>query len=427
MKLKKNPFRPDKPVLTFEQFAGRSNELRVLVDSLYQIGHGNPMYKIVTGPRGIGKSSFVNQIQSLTTNHADILNELNVDAGDFAFRFAVYKHIAAKGQTTERIVLSLIRSMKNSISKDGALKIIDEFLENWKPTFGLPGGVAKLEYTGHSNSELSTDFIEALNEVWTELRADKDGIILVIDEVDTVAEDTDIASFLKVTTEQLAQSGLQQVALYPVGITDAIEKLKSEHGSIGRVFETIELMPMPPDECREVINKTLQSEEGSRYVEITESALDQVVQISEGFPAIIHQLCYHAFRFDVDDSLDDADLTKAIRHVVTKVRRQELDRSLQAAGSGVNRQIVQAMAMHDELHVPLKDIATTIGKTSSQMSSHMKALQNRGAIDKIDRALYKIADPLLRLYIRQMEEFGRPGFWGDGRQLRLPFSQEEGA
>ena len=425
MKLKVNPFQPDNPVSSFEQFAGRADELRVLIDSLYQLGHGNPKYKIVTGARGIGKSSFINQIRALTVNHVDILRELEVDAGDFTFQFEVFDHIAARGHSTEHIILSLIRMMKDRLTRDSYKRKAESFLSNWTPKASLPGGLVQVEYSRHSDGDLITDLISILQDVWCEVKETKDGIILIIDEIDTVAEETDIASFLKIMTERLSQLGLNRVALYPVGITNAVERLQKEHGSIGRVFETIELMPMRPQESREVIEKSLRSGVASRQVEMTDTAISQVVKESGGFPFIIHQFCFHAYRIDEDDCIDTGDLRKAVRYVVTNVRRHELERTLQAAGSGTNRDILLAMAKHDEVQVPLKDIAATIGKKSVAMSSNMKSLQDRGAIARIECALYRIADPLLRHYIRQLGEYGHIDSLRDERQLRLPIDEQE--
>ena len=132
--LKPNPFRPDKPVTEFDLFAGRSDKLKVLIDALYQIGQGNPRHMIVTGPRGIGKSSFINQIQPLAKSRSAILRELDIDAGNFGFRFAVFKHIAMKNQRTEDIITSLIREMRKE-AKGDLRKWFDSILEKWKPKF----------------------------------------------------------------------------------------------------------------------------------------------------------------------------------------------------------------------------------------------------------------------------------------------------
>lgn len=420
MKLKPNPFRPDKPVTEFDLFAGRAKELEVLIDALYQIGHGNPKHTIVTGPRGIGKSSFINQIQSLTKNRSAILRELAVHAGEFGFKFAVYQHIAMKNQTTEIIVTSLIDQMRKDTKGDlrswfGAL------LEKWKPKFKVPT-VGEIEYQPQNLQDTLTigpDFIEAIGNLWDEIKGSKDGIVIIIDEVDTVATDTDIASFLKTSTELLLQSGLDRVSLYLGGITDAIEKLKGDHASIGRVFETVELSPMSREESRLVITKTLGSGVESSQVEIKNSAIERVVEIAEGFPAVIHQLCYHAYRYDADSSIDDDDVQLALHDVVTRVRREELDESLSRAGTGYARKILFVMANDDRYNVPLADIAKRLSKPTNEVSSPITKLVRDEKVVRVERALYRIKDPLLRLYIRQLDEFEQSEKQRDDRQMPL--------
>ena len=44
---------------------------------------------------------------------------------------------------------------------------------------------------------------------------------------------------------------------------------------------------------------------------------------------------------------------------------------------------------------------TIIGRRSDAMSSYMNALIERGVVERIDRAQYKISDPLLKIYIQK--------------------------
>lgn len=423
MMYKRNPFIPDKPVTEFDLFAGRSEELNVLFYALYQIGQRNSKHMIVTGPRGIGKSSFINQIESLTRNRSAILKQLDIDAGEFGFRFAVFKHIAMKGQSVETIVTSLIDEMKKE-TKDDLRQLFDSILEKWKPKFSIPA-VGEIELQPQNiqdSSVLSTDFIESVRNLWAGVKDSKDGIVIIIGEVDTVAEDTNIASFLKIASELLVSSELDRVALYLGGITDAMEKLKVDHESIGRIFEIIELNPMRPEESREVITKTLESGVESSQVTVSDRAMRQIVQIADGFPAIVHQLCFHAYRYDEDNRIDEEDLRKALVDVVTRVRREELDKSLSRAGEGYAREILFAMANDDRLNVPLADIAMKLNKPTNEVSSPITKLVRDEKVVRIERGLYKIKDPLLRLYIRQLDDFERSEEQKDDGQLPLQFN-----
>lgn len=412
MQLRANPFRPDKPIDNFEQFAGRAHELTVLIRSMFNTGHGNARHMIVTGPRGIGKSSFINQIHSVTDNGDDVLAKLDIDAGDFRFRFPVFKCRARQGQSTEHIVTSLMDAMPTRLSADNFRSIVGEFVKTWKPSISV-AGVVNLEREAAASTDIGREFVRTVSNLWSAIKDDCDGIVFIIDEIDTVAETSGIASFLKVTTEELVDAGLDQIAFYLVGVTGAMQKLMSDHPSIGRVFENVELRPMSHSESRDVIERTLQSSPSSRGIRLSDESIQWVVEMASGFPAIIHTLCYEAYENDTDQVLDKTDFDKAAVEVVTRIKRAELGGLLRRAGDGRLQEILIAMADYDSPVVPLSFIGQQLNLESNQFSSQMNTLKKRKIIENTERGMYRYVDPMLRLYVQNLDALDP--------QLRLRF------
>ncbi|MDE2821061.1 MAG: AAA family ATPase [Chloroflexota bacterium] len=400
MQLKANPFRPDKPIDNFEQFAGRAHELTVLIRSMFNTGHGNARHMIVTGPRGIGKSSFINQIHSVTDNGDDVLKKLEIDAGDFRFRFPVFKCRARQGQSTEHIVSSLMDAMPTKLSAENVGNIVGDFVRKLKPSLSVAG--ISLEQRNESFTDLGREFVRTVSNLWLAIQHERDGIIFIIDEIDTVAETSGIASFLKVTTEELVDAGLDQIAFYLVGVTGAMQKLMSEHPSIGRVFENVELRPMSHSESRDVIERTLQSSSSSRNIRVSDESIRWVVETASGFPAIIHTLCYEAYENDTDQVLDQDDFAKAADEVVSRIKRAELGQLLRTAGAGDYRRILVAMAEYEDALVPRSYIGERIGRSSDQLGSYLDVLLKRNIIERTDRGVYRYVEPLLRLYVQKL-------------------------
>ena len=401
MQLRANPFRPDKPIDNFALFAGRSHELTVLIRSMFNTGHGNARHMIVTGPRGIGKSSFINQIHSVTDNGDDVLAKLGIDAGDFRFRFPVFKCRARQGQSTEHIVTSLMDAMPTRLSAENIRSIVGDFISTWKPSFSV-AGVVNLEHQSASSTDIGREFVRTVSNLWSAIKGECDGIIFIIDEIDTVAETSGIASFLKVTTEELVDAGLDQIAFYLVGVTGAMQKLMSDHPSIGRVFENVELRPMSHSESRDVIERTLQSSSSSRGICVSEESMQWVVETASGFPAIIHTLCYEAYENDTDQVLDQDDFAKAADEVVSRIKRAELGQLLRTAGAGDYRRILVAMAEYEDALVPRAYIGKRIGRPSDQLGSYLDDLLKRNIIERTDRGVYRYVEPLLRLYVQKL-------------------------
>ena len=401
MQLRPNPFRPDKPVDSFELFAGRSHELGVMIRALFNTGHGNARHMIVTGPRGIGKSSFINQIHSVTDNGDDVLAKLDLDAGDFRFRFPVFKCRARQGQSAEHIVTSLMDAMPTKLSAENVGNIVGDFVSKLKLSVSAPG--INVEHPNESFTDLGREFVRTIRNLWLAIRHDSDGIIFIIDEIDTVAETSGIASFLKVTTEELVDAGLNQIGFYLVGVTGAMQKLMSDHPSIGRVFENVELRPMSHVESRDVIERTLGSLPSSRNIRVADESMQWVVEMASGFPAIIHTLCYEAFEHDTDLVLDKRDFDKAAVEVVTRIKRAELGALLRRAGAGRLQEILIAMADYDTPVVPVSFIAQKLELESNQFSSQMNTLKERNIIENTERGMYRYVEPMLRLYVQNLD------------------------
>lgn len=402
MQLRANPFRPDKPIDNYALFAGRSHELTVLIRSMFNTGHGNARHMIVTGPRGIGKSSFINQIHSVTDNGDDVLANLGIDAGDFRFRFPVFKCRARKDLSTEQVVTSLLEAMPTKISAENIRSIVGEFVGRWKPSVSVPG-LLTLEHQSEPAMDIGREFVRTVSNLWSAVKDRSDGIVFIIDEIDTVAESSGIASFLKVTTEELVDAGLDQVVFYLVGVDGAMEHLMEDHPSVARVFENVELRPMNRSESRDVVHRTLNSVSSRRPVRISDDSLEWVVDISSGFPSFIHTLCFEAFEFDTDSFLDKDDFDKAADEVVSRIKRAELGQLLRAAGAGDYRRILIAMAEYESTLVPLAYIGNEIGRPSNELSSYMNSLVKRGIVEREDRAIYRYVDPLLRLYVQKLD------------------------
>ncbi len=68
--MKFNPFQPGSPVNT-GMFTGRLTELMALEKALFQTKNGNPQHVLISGERGIGKSSLLLYLNALARGSID--------------------------------------------------------------------------------------------------------------------------------------------------------------------------------------------------------------------------------------------------------------------------------------------------------------------------------------------------------------------
>lgn len=116
---KLNPFKPNSPVST-GMFAGRLNEIKILENALFQTKSGNPCSILVTGERGIGKSSLMMVLKDFAVGNYETLEH-----GRFDF-------LTINGMISDRTdLVTLIRLIERNIQRElGKTETIRKYLSN---------------------------------------------------------------------------------------------------------------------------------------------------------------------------------------------------------------------------------------------------------------------------------------------------------
>jgi hypothetical protein len=180
------------------------------------------------------------------------------------------------------------------------------------------------------------------------------------------------------------------------------ELLKAEHASVARVFDVIHVPVLTHDEATTIVDLALRD----TGVTIDRTTNAEIARLSAGFPHPVHLLGSEAFAADSDDNINDDDLAQGVTSVVTEKWKAEFDANLINAGSGKNRDIIKAMAQHDDADVQVAYLCDTLGVTQPEISSNINLLMTRDVIVRPDRGVYRIKDPLFRLYVRQLGVLG---------------------
>jgi hypothetical protein len=146
------------------------------------------------------------------------------------------------------------------------------------------------------------------------LREKKDGVVILIDEVDQASKSLNLGLFLKNLTEVLIQEDINKILLILAGLPKARDVLRESHESSLRLFEEFKLTTLTKGEVQEVINAGLQEVKGQGrdVVSITEGAIDIIHRYSEGYPHFVQQIAYSAYALDEDKNIDVADVERAM-------------------------------------------------------------------------------------------------------------------
>ena len=362
-----------------------------MIDSLFQVMNGNPKHTIVTGDRGVGKSSLLTQVHFTASGDNRLTDRLQVDRGVSSFDFVTVWHDVDATQSAFDMANAVLGKFESSFKK---------FVSSFNLEIDLAGfgKLGRDKQNPLNITQLIDEFVSRLAKIDAEAkRANKHGILIFIDELDRIRPDSMIASFFKLTCERLARDGMKNVGFICAGITGAIQKLEDEHASILRTFRDVPLPRFEKDEVSEILCDGFKK--ASHKVEVTDLA-ERAWDVTVGLPEPIHLVGSEMLSVDSDGVLTDEDFDSSIRKIVTDVRKNKLASLLKKAGGGKYQKIVEAIASHEKKIVPLDYIAKAIGQEQSQFSTNMATLVEREIVFKPGTGFYAFTDPMLKEYIK---------------------------
>lgn len=386
-----DPFTPNRPIDDPDRFFGRTEPVNEMIDSIFQIMNGNPKHTIITGDRGVGKSSLLTQVCLTAGGDNRLTDRLSIHRGVDKFSFITVWHDVDGTQNAFDLANSILSKFESEFSK---------FLSGFTIEFDV-AGFAKLgrdKQNPINMTQLIDEFVSRLSKISEGAKkAKKHGILIFIDELDRIKPDSLIASFFKLTCERLARDNQKEVGFVCAGITGAVQRLEEEHASILRTFRDVPLARFEKKEVEEILCDGFQkSNHNCSVAKLDERAFEVTV----GLPEPIHLLGSEMLSVDKDGIIDDTDFDEAIKKIVTDVRKNKLSSLLQKAGGGKYQKIVEAIAAYEKKVVPLDFIAKRIGQEQSQFSTNMATLVEREIIFKPTVGQYAFTDPMLKEYIK---------------------------
>lgn len=145
------------------------------------------------------------------------------------------------------------------------------------------------------------------------MREKKDGIVILLDEVDHATPSLNLGVFLKNLTEVLVQENANKVLLIIAGLPKVRDILSASHKSSLRLFEEFKLTPLSRDEAKDVIRRGLkEAEKHGPVTTITKEAMEHICFYSEGYPHFVQQIGYSAFAVDTDNNITEEDVKQGM-------------------------------------------------------------------------------------------------------------------
>lgn len=386
MPKKINPFKPNSPV-PIGMFAGRADELLLLEGGLHQTRHGEPANFLITGDRGIGKSSLLLFVGSVASGSVSGLEHGN------------FNYVVVNVPISEKMgLVTLIKILQNHISReigktDAARKFLADTWDFLQRIKVMDSGIDKAERDSEEEiliDNFANSLAQTIARVTTEDQSQKrrDGILIILDEADNSAPELRIGYFIKTVTEALQRYGCNNSMFIVAGLPETAEKLKSSHESSLRVFHPIKIKELGFKDREFVIDRGIQHANNinSEKTEITDDAKSQIAALSEGYPHFIQQFAYCAFdknqdsMIDTDDVLDSAfNPGGAIDAIGSRYYESDYYDKIK---SDEYRQVLAIMAKKMNSWVKKSEIRSEFKGTETKLTNALQALSSRKIVLK---------------------------------------------
>lgn len=399
--MKYNPFIPDS-IADPSMFAGRVSEIEKVKRSLFQAKHGNPAHLLLTGERGIGKSSLMNYVYLMARGKVPVAEE----AFNFLTVSTDLSGVECKADVIE-VILRELRSALNSIDalRNKAKKAWD-FLSRWEAL----GVSYNAPVTDASTDSALDDLVSVLNDIASTRGCD--GVAVLMDEADSPPASADLGSLLKIITERLARRECRKVNFTIAGQLSIVDKLRESHESSLRIFTMLDLQPLTNLEQREVVLRgmRLANEKNLQTTNIEDRAVERLAELSEGYPHFIQQYSYSAFEADVDDLITVKDVEEGAyseNGAIWSIGKKYFDSLyFSKISSDQYRKVLRFMVSFGDSWVSRKQILDSSEVDETTANNALQALKQREIIvsDSSRRGYYKLPTQSFAVWISTVAE-----------------------
>lgn len=288
-----SPFTPGVPV-PVEFFVGRSEEIGRLVSKVAQASTGRIQVAFLSGEPGIGKTSVASFVRALAERNNQALT----------------LHTFLGGVTSIEEVVRLVfdRLVKESVDKPWYTKV-SGFLGNHIQKVGLFGVSAEFNAQQQDLSRLAKDFAPALRNLLASLTPEKKILLIVLDDINGLADSAVFANWLKSLVDEIATSAQPlALCLLLVGLEERRQALIARQPSLARVFDLIELRAWSDEESSEFFKQAFESVR----ISVEEAALNFLTTFTGGLPVLAHEIGDATFKADKDGRIDRSDAAAGV-------------------------------------------------------------------------------------------------------------------
>lgn len=267
---KNNPFYPGNPAPK-EVFVGREDEINSITRYIDICTNGRQQHVFLYGDRGIGKSSLAAYVM-------DIAKKDNNMVGIHIFLDGTHD--------VNTLVHDIVENILNEIRVEKWYKKVWNMFN--VESVNIKGVNIKFKPEESDLEDITKFFPETLKEIVDNFENQKDGIFIILDDLNGLTDDPNFANWYKSFSDTVGTRYKNNFPIFIIiiGLPEKKRLLHKHNPSFMRIFHSSEIESLESDEVYNFFKNTFKSVD----IEVEDEAMSIMVQYSSGMPTMMHEI-----------------------------------------------------------------------------------------------------------------------------------------
>jgi hypothetical protein len=302
----KSPFTPGSPV-PVELFIGRKEQITEILRYVMQASSGKQENVFLTGDRGIGKSSLAAFLRHYVATKKNILS-IQVFGG--------------RVSTLEELVRHILDQLLKETRDETWFNKISHFFGKYIRDVGLFGISVSFNPPEQDLKDLVRNFPEVLSNIVKEMKKEKAGLFIALDDINGLVEKPDFANWYKSFVDEVATHYEDfPVFIMLTGLPEKRDILSTLQPSLMRIFRVVEIEKLSDEEVESFLSTAFEKAD----IKVEPDAMEEMVRYSSGLPLLMHEIGDATFWIDTDSVIDEEEALYGIFTAAEAVGKKYLD------------------------------------------------------------------------------------------------------
>ncbi|MBQ8231327.1 MAG: ATP-binding protein [Lachnospiraceae bacterium] len=385
---KPNPYRPGAGLMpTF--LAGRDEDIQSMEQMFDALIMNIPMQSVIySGLRGVGKTVLINRLQKIAEGKGIFCKHIEVETrNDFISQIATCSQMFLREVSAKEKVKQLVRK-----SLDAIKSLVVSFDPNGS-TFSLSIQDREL-YQSNNLTQSLTDVFTSIGETAYESETP---ICFFIDEIQYMKVE-ELGSLIAALhrTNQLGYP----VMVIGAGLPKIYKMLSDEKTYSERLFIYKEVGSLTYEQSEKAITEPVKK----LHVLYTKAAVDQIINITKGYPFFIQQFCKLVYQ-NTDDKVIELEHVEKVLPDFFKTLDEGFFKVRYERCSDSDKKFIFAMVKCNELPCTISNISKQLGKKGKSISPTRAQLINKGIIYPVRHKELDFTVPEFSGFIQRLDEY----------------------